>query len=307
MNASASDRADAVTVTWRVLIVDDEPLARQRLGRLLADGARGRSLPSSLSVEEAGDAEAALAAVTSAAVPFDVLFLDIHLPGVDGIELARRLRAAAPAAVRSPAVVFVTAHAEHALEAFGVAALDYLTKPVRRERLDETLRRLRAYLAAGVTGRGAVAEPAAGDPDVTPGAAAPVVVVHDRGRIVRVPAAEILWLKAELKYVTVRTSTNHWLVDESLSDLEARLGRRFLRIHRNALVAVPALRRLERRPPDDAVPAAGEGGGGGAGDGADGGWAVQVAPTGEWLAVSRRQVPAVRACLSRGEGGAASA
>jgi len=116
-----------------------------------------------------------------------------------------------------------------------------------------------------------------------------VLVVSDRGRVLRVPLAEVLYLKAELKYVTLRTASRSIVLDDALSDLEARLGEGFIRIHRNALVARRAVRALERR----AAPA---------GD-ADA-WAVQVAPLGEWLAVSRRQVQAVRQALDDGEPGA---
>jgi two-component system response regulator AlgR len=116
----------------------------------------------------------------------------------------------------------------------------------------------------------------------------PVIVVSDRGRVVRVPIAEVLYLKAELKYVTLRTGEHSFVLDESLAELEARLGERFLRVHRNALVARRAVRALERRV------IAGEGDDdGGAGET----WAVRIAPVDEWLAVSRRQVAAVREAL----------
>jgi len=117
----------------------------------------------------------------------------------------------------------------------------------------------------------------------------PALVVHDRGRLLRVPLAEVLYLKAELKYVTLRTALHTHVLDESLAELEARVGPGFLRVHRNALVALRAVRALERRAlaGDDA-------------DEAGETWAVQVAPVGEWLAVSRRQVSAVREALAKG-------
>jgi two-component system response regulator AlgR len=111
-----------------------------------------------------------------------------------------------------------------------------------------------------------------------------VLVVTERGRVIRVPLAEVLYLKAELKYVTLRTAHHTHVLDDALSDLEQRLGPRFLRIHRNALVARSAALALERRPMgDDEEP----------GDS----WAVLVGPVNEWLAVSRRQVAAVREAL----------
>jgi two-component system response regulator AlgR len=109
-----------------------------------------------------------------------------------------------------------------------------------------------------------------------------VIVVHERGELLRVPLAEVLYLKAEQKYVTLRTARQALLLDESLAELEERMGDRFLRIHRNALVARHAVVALERR--DDS-------------DGAEG-WAVRIAPTDEWLAVSRRQLVAVREMLA---------
>ena len=113
----------------------------------------------------------------------------------------------------------------------------------------------------------------------------PVIVVSDRGRVVRVPVDEVLYLKAELKYVTLRSLSHSFILDDSLAELEERLGPRFLRVHRNALVARHAVRALERRV------VAGEGD-------EEGGWAVCISPVDEWLAVSRRQVAAVREALT---------
>jgi two-component system response regulator AlgR len=238
-----------------VLIVDDERLARLRMAALLGDLAAELSLGH---VAEAADAEQALAWLR--ANDCDVLLLDIQMPGTDGVQLAARLKAELP---QPPAVVFVTAHAEHALAAFELDAVDYLTKPVR-------LGRLRAALQRAAERRPRVAEE-------------PVLVVNDRGRVVRVPFDDVLYLKAELKYVTLRTATHTHVLDEPLADLETRLGARFLRVHRNALVARRAVRALERRPVDG---------------GDDEGWAVRVAPVDEWLAVSRRQLAAVREALN---------
>ncbi len=133
-------------------------------------------------------------------------------------------------------------------------------------------------------------------PVAPPAAAAgeqPVLVVSDRGRVQRVPVADILYLKAELKYVTLRTADHAYVLDDSLSDLEHRLGDAMLRIHRNALVARTAIRKLERRAPTapDGQPAAPHEPDGDA-------WAVQVGATGEWLAVSRRQLTQVRELLA---------
>jgi two-component system response regulator AlgR len=246
----------------KVLLVDDESLARARLRSLLAACAD----PACEVVGEAADAEGALRLATSTAC--DVLLLDIRMPGRDGLQLASALRKWP----QPPAVVFVTAHGSHALRAFEVDAVDYLTKPVQRARLQAALQRVLQRRAPATTSPGLLDE-------------APVLVVHDRARVVRVPVAEVLYLKAELKYVTLRTAARSHVLDEPLAELEQRLaGAGFIRIHRNALVARHAVRELQRR--SDA--------------GADEGWAVRVAPTDEWLPVSRRQVAAVREALAGG-------
>ena len=243
-----------------ILIVDDEQFARVRLATLLHDLSGEVPLQR---VAEAADAAQALVWVT--ANDCDVVLLDIQMPGASGTQLAERL-AALP---RPPAVVFVTAHPEHALTAFELDAVDYLTKPVRLERLRAALQRVvqrRPREGADDDGQ--------------------VLVANDRGRVVRVPIADVLYLKAELKYVTMRTADHTYVLDDALSELAKRLGERFIRVHRNALVARRAVRALERRS-----------GANGANGGDDEGWAVRVAPHDEWLGVSRRQVAAVRDAL----------
>jgi two-component system response regulator AlgR len=247
----------------KILIVDDEELARLRLRRLIEDLAK-QQMP----VEVAGDAaDAAQAQAWLNRERCDVVLLDIQMPGLAGTDLAARLRTRADA----PAVVFVTAHPEHAVQAFELDAVDYVTKPVRLERLREALQRAAQRLATRAPSGAADAGEAA------------VIVVQERGRVHRVPVSEVLYLKAELKYVTLRTAEHSYVLDDSLSDLEQRLGDRFLRVHRNALVAKRAIRALQRHVLE----------------GEEGeGWAVRVAPLDEWLAVSRRQLPAVREALA---------
>lgn len=240
----------------KIFIVDDEEFARLRLRSLLAEIAD----PPHQVVGEAEHAAAALQLL--ARQPADLVLLDIGLPGESGLQLAARF-AAAPG---SPAVVFVTAHGEHALAAFELDAADYLTKPVRRERLQAALLRVaqrRAQRSAAPEG--------------------PVLVVSDRGRVLRVPLAEVLYLKAEAKYVTLRSATRTYVLDDALADLEQRLGEGFIRIHRNAVVAIAAVRELQRHAAPES-------------DGE--GWAVRLAPADEWLAVSRRQLPTVRQALA---------
>ncbi len=258
----------------RVVIVDDEPLARLRLRTLLGDCLA----PPAQVVAELGSASATLEWLATQRC--DLLLLDIHMPGLDGLQLAARLRHLPS----PPALVFVTAHVEHALQAFEVQALDYLTKPVRRARLQEALARV--VRGWGDTHPQALpTQPAALD---LPAADTPMLWIADRGTRQRLALAEVLVLKAELKYVTVRTAARTLVLDESLAELEPRLGTGFVRIHRNAIVALRAVRSLRRRPGVMADAAeAGEG------------WAVSVDPDGEWLAVSRRQLSTVREALAR--------
>lgn len=250
----------------RVMVVDDEHLARLRLKTLLS-----QSDCPNMVVAEAGDARQALAVFSpndgTPAPVIDLVLLDIQMPGPDGLRLAERLRTLPT----PPAVVFVTAHAGHALQAFELEALDYLTKPVRLDRLNAALARC------------VKRKPAAAMPVVPEPVDEPTLVAQDRGRLVRVPASQVIYLKAELKYVTLRTAEHSHVLDQSLTELEAQLGERFVRVHRNALVARSAMKALERRADDE-----------------EGGetWAVQVEPTGEWLAVSRRQVATVREVMA---------
>jgi two-component system response regulator AlgR len=240
----------------RTLIVDDESLARSRLRNLLADC---QSPPAEV-VAEAAHGEGALDQLTRAR--FDLVLLDIHMPGLDGLELARRIRARPGA----PAVVFVTAYAAHAVTAFELEAVDYLTKPVRAERLQQALQKAERYLKER---RVPVAEPQ------------DVLLIQDRGRTERVPLSEILYLKSELKYLTVRTASRSHIFDGSLAELEERYPARFVRVHRNALVARAAIRTLEKY--DD-------------GEDAEG-WALRLDGIPEPVLVSRRQLSSVREAL----------
>ncbi len=260
--------------TLKVLIVDDEPLARLRLRGLVEANAEPRAEVAA----EAGSGEQALNWLRDHAC--DLILLDVQMPGLDGLGLAQALMGRPLA----PAIVFVTAHAQHALQAFELEALDYLTKPVRRERLQASLARAAQRLVerAAAQSRNPQEAPPADD--------GPVINITERGRLLRVPLAEVLYFKAELKYLTLRTATHSHVMDGSLTDLEQRLGDRFLRVHRNALVAKAAVRELERH-----VPTVGDGDGEAGGEL---GWAVRVAHVNEWLAVSRRQVAAVREALA---------
>ena len=246
-------------MTVRVLVVDDESLARQRICSLLGDCTE----PAATVLGEAANAVQAVEFLQHHEV--DAVLADIHMPGMDGLTLAKTLRAMP----RPVAVVFITAHAEHALQAFELDALDYLTKPVRLERLQLALQKIERTMLKYKGLEVDLSEE--------------VLVIQERGRTERVPLAQVLYLKAELKYITVRTASRSFILEGSLSELESRYASRFLRIHRNALVARRAVRSLEKHHD----PEEGEG------------WAVRLDGVDEVLFVSRRQLAAVRGLVRK--------
>jgi two-component system, LytTR family, response regulator AlgR len=244
-------------MTLKVLLVDDEALARARLRTLLGDCKQ----PVTVVQGEAANAADAVELLKRIAV--DVVLLDINLPGANGITLARLLRDMP----NPPLVVFVTAHAEHAVHAFELEAIDYLTKPVRLERLQSALQKVERAKTASQ--------------DVKPDVMEEVVIIQERGHTERLPVSEVLYFKAQLKYITVRTATRSYILDGSINELEEKYKAQFMRIHRNAIIAKRAVRALVKH----VDPQEGEG------------WAVRLADVQELLFVSRRQVGAVREAL----------
>ncbi|WJW75592.1 LytTR family DNA-binding domain-containing protein [Thiohalobacter sp. IOR34] len=207
----------------RLLLVDDEALARDRLRRLLAE------LPDTEVVGEAASGREALEQVER--LQPDLVLMDIRMPEMDGLEAARHL-AALP---EPPAVIFTTAYGEHALEAFEAAALGYLVKPIRIERLAAALGNARRLTRAQ-----------AGRLEGESGRARSHLCVRQRGNLQLVPVADIRYFRADHKYVTVRTGSGELLIEESLKSLEEEFGARFVRVHRNALVARAFLQGLEK-------------------------------------------------------------
>ena len=242
----------------RVLIVDDEKLARSRLQAVLADCS---TLPE-LQISEAADALQAMRILEQQ--PIDLIFLDIHMPGASGLSLAREIRHLP----QVPQIIFVTAHAEHALQAFDLDAIDYLTKPISSARLQKALEKVSRLQQAR--------EQMAQAPEKT-------LIIHDRGRMLRVPLAEVLYFKAELKYITVRTAQATYILDGSLTEIEQDYGAGFMRVHRNALVAKRAITALEKHHDEEY----GEG------------WAVRLQGIAEPIAISRRQLVNVRSAIQK--------
>ncbi|WP_440223998.1 LytR/AlgR family response regulator transcription factor [Dokdonella sp. MW10] len=211
----------------KAVVVDDEPLARERLRALLAEVADVDV------VGEAGDGVAALGTIESTRA--DLVLLDIRMPGMDGLEVARHLASFETA----PAIIFCTAYDDHALAAFDANAVDYLLKPVRAERLRNAVARARRFSRDALRTLD----------DATP-AEAPRQRSHlcarVRGNLVLVPVAEIDYLLAEDKYVNVHYAGNDVLIEEPLKTIETEFGERFVRIHRNCLVALDRLAGLSR-------------------------------------------------------------
>jgi two-component system LytT family response regulator len=246
--------ADAPThVPWRVVVADDEPLARLRLRTLLARDARFAV------VAESEDGARTLEAL--AAHRPDVLFLDVRMPALDGVAVAEALAAEAAAGRPVPAVVFVTAYDVHAARAFDLDAVDYLVKPVDVDRFDRAVGRLAARLArardgaaGGVVGDAAGVEPAAALraalealAALRPAARRPDrLAVRDARGVTFIAVADVDRLEADGNYVAVWASGRRRLLRESLRALEAKLDpERFVRVHRSAIVAVDRIRRLE--------------------------------------------------------------
>jgi len=261
----ASPAAPAAPRPARLLIVDDEAPARRRMRELLGDCAGAYAFEI---VGEAESGRQALSLVQSLGA--DLLLLDIRMADMDGLELARHLLKLP----QPPAVIFTTAYEKHAVDAFEVHAIDYLLKPVRTARLLAALQKVRPL-------------PLAADRalDQANPRARRHLSVSERSRVILVPVEDIVYLKAELKYLTIRTAEREFLLEESLTRLEEEFEARFVRIHRNSLVARERIEGFERKSAEDG----------------DTHWEVVMRGVPERLPVSRRQQHLVRE-LGRGKG-----
>lgn len=251
------------TAAPRVLIVDDEAPARNRLKDLLDDCRPGFPL------ELAGEAFNGLQAIEMINQSIinqsmiDIVLLDIRMPVMDGIETARHLQKLA----HPPAIVFTTALDGHALEAFELNAVDYLLKPIRQERLATALKKAlsnRVLSAAALT--------------VITSRARTHLSVTERDRVMLVPVADICYMRAELKYVTLKTLEREYLLEESLINLEKEFADHFVRIHRSCLVARRSVIGFEKVAPEDG----------------ESRWVVMLKGLPERLPVSRRQTHVVK-------------
>ncbi|MFY9261732.1 MAG: LytTR family DNA-binding domain-containing protein [Gallionella sp.] len=242
---------DAVALPLRIFIVDDEQPARSRLRDLLNDCA------AQLYVEivgEAGNGHEALEKLNI--TPADVVLLDIRMPQMDGIELAHHLHKLAP----PPVIIFTTAYDTYAIKAFELHAIDYLLKPIRLRRLFEALSRAREAVPLKTEVlRELLPEPRQ------------FLSAYERGKIHLIPVESVLFLRAESKYITVHTPEREYLIEESLTNLEKEYAIRFVRIHRNCLVAKAAIAGFEKNHKEE------------------GGWLVKLTHCDELLPVSRRQ------------------
>jgi two-component system response regulator AlgR len=232
-----------------VLIADDEPLARNRLKSLLAD------IPNITVTGEAANGREVLS-IAAEQLP-DVLLLDIRMPEMDGIEAAEH----AQKLYRPPAIIFTTAYDTHAVQAFELNAVDYLLKPIRLERLRAALTKAQVLKPAQRAALHMLA------PQRTH------FSIHERGRVLLVRVTDVLYLRAELKYLTLRTTEREYLLEDSLAQIEQEFPERFLRIHRSCLVMRDAVQGFERRQEDDGETH----------------WVVLLKGLNETLPVSRRQ------------------
>lgn len=241
----------------KILIVDDEAPARERLLDMLGD------IAAQLETQVVGQASNGLEALELLAQTHaDAALVDIRMPGMDGIELAQHLCAREIA----PRIIFVTAYDEYAVQAFELNAVDYLLKPVRAQRLLQALQKIQPSSPQNQAPTREVLKQIAGPRKH--------FTVTERGKIFLIPTEEVLYFKAELKYLTLRTQAREYVLEESLINLEQEFADTFVRIHRNSIVARSAIAGFERAS---------------GGEQGEGQWLLKIKGIDDKLAISRRQ------------------
>jgi two-component system LytT family response regulator len=271
-HTSTTDETKADPI--RCAIVDDEPMGRSSVRYALAKD------PEVEVVGEASDGDAAIALIRRE-LP-DVVFLDVHMPGLSGLEVLQALRPE-----ERPLVVFATAYDHYAVKAFDENAVDYLLKPFDDRRLAQALEKVKGHLRREQSGQAndrlskllADLAPKGAQPTVAPTPTAPAtptdrIVIHREGALQIVPVADIRFVQAADQYVELFTDKGPQLMRESMSHMEQSLDRtRFMRIHRSYIVALDQVRLMESKP---------------------GGTARVKLVDGRWLPVARTRVPALR-------------
>lgn len=241
----------------RVVITDDEAPARSRMRDLLQDCAA--TLPIEL-VGEAANGRELIELLQERTA--DLVLLDIRMPEMDGLEAAQHLLKLP----EPPKIIFTTAFDAYAVKAFELHAVDYLLKPIRLRRLFDAVTRARALTLLRLD----VLKELAPEPRTH-------LSVQERGRVILVPVPDIVYLRAELKYVSIRTAERELLLEESLTRLEQEFASSFVRIHRSCLVAKAHLAGFEKSAEDG-----------------ENGWVALLKGLEEKLPVSRRQAHVVR-------------
>jgi len=242
------------TAPLTIFIVDDESPARNRLKELLQDCTQ--HMPLKL-LGEAANGQQALDQLST--TPADVVLVDIRMPQMDGIELAQHLNKMSP----PPTIIFTTAYDTYAIKAFELHAIDYLLKPIRQQRLLDALQRARTAVKIKTEVLRKVSAQARKN-----------LSSQERGKIYLIPIEQVCYLRAELKYITVRTLTREYLIEESLNALEQEFADIFIRIHRNCLVAKKEIEGFEKLTEADTNETH---------------WTVKLKGLDEKLPISRRQ------------------
>lgn len=249
--------SEITTPSLKVIIADDEAPARNRLRELLTDVGQINI------VAEASNGKEALS-LADTHHP-ELVLLDIRMPVMDGIEAAQHLQKMS----NPPAVIFTTAFDSYAMQAFDISAIDYLLKPIRLERLKTAIQKARALMPSQLEALKPL------HPQRTH------LSITERGRILIVPIADVIYLRAELKYITVRTLEREYLLEESLTHLEQEFGSIFIRLHRNCLVAQAYILGYEKRHTENDHETDH--------NGSDKHWVALLKGVPETIAISRRQ------------------